>query len=96
MGQTRFVLKSILGRASLIHLAGNRPGISDGAQVSELVWVDHRADRLDLGARATSCGNSRRPTAPVPPATNTRMTITLQIQESVSEIRDETTRPPVT
>ena len=29
--------------------------------------------------RATSCGTSRRPMTPVPPATNTRMTITFLI-----------------
>jgi hypothetical protein len=31
--------------------------------------------------RATSWGTSRRPMAPVPPATNTRMTITFLIPE---------------
>jgi hypothetical protein len=30
--------------------------------------------------RATNCGTSRRPITPVPPAMNTRMTITLLIQ----------------
>jgi hypothetical protein len=34
-----------------------------------------------LVARATSWGTSRRPMAPVPPATNTRMTITFLIPE---------------
>src|SRR5688572_26079376 len=44
---TRFVLKSIRGPASLVRLAGNRPGVSHRAKVPELVGVDHRADRLD-------------------------------------------------
>ncbi|MGY2746801.1 hypothetical protein ACVWZ8_003918 [Arthrobacter sp. UYCu723] len=34
--------------------------------------------------RATSCSTTRRPTTPVPPATNTRITITFLIPESVS------------
>ena len=35
--------------------------------------------------RATSCGTSRRPRTPAPPATNTRMTITFPMSEFVSE-----------
>ena len=41
--------------------------------------------------RATSCGTSRLPMTPVPPATNTRMTITLLFQ-SLS-LRPETRQP---
>jgi len=34
--------------AGLVSLADDRPGIGCGAQVPELVGVEHRADRLDL------------------------------------------------
>ena len=40
--------------------------------------------------RATSCGTSRRPKTPVPPATNTRITITVLIPELTLRPRDET------
>jgi hypothetical protein len=39
--------------------------------------------------RATSCGTSRRPKAPLPPATNTRTTITFLISGIHSQPRDE-------
>ena len=45
---------------------------------------------------ATSRGTSRRPTTPVPPATNTRMAISSLNPEPVSETLDETVRLSVT
>ena len=40
--------------------------------------------------RATSCGTSRRPMTPVPPATNTRMTITFLSPRFTLQHGDET------
>ena len=39
---------SVRGVASLVHLAGDRPGVRHRTHVPELVRVLHRADRLDL------------------------------------------------
>src|SRR5271165_4682232 len=47
LGRGRLV-RSILGPAGLVHLAGDRPGVRQRAHVPELVGVAHRADRLDL------------------------------------------------
>jgi hypothetical protein len=41
--------------------------------------------------RATSCGTSRRPKTPVPPATNTRITITVLMPELT--LNPETSSP---
>src|SRR5215217_3871355 len=41
---------SVSGPASLLHLAGNRPGVRHGTHMPELVGVSHRADRLDTPA----------------------------------------------
>ncbi len=46
--------------------------------------------------RATSCGTSRRPKAPLPPATNTRMTVTFLIPELTLNPETRQPRPSVT
>jgi hypothetical protein len=46
--------------------------------------------------RATSCGTSRRPNAPLPPATNTRTTITLLTPELTPNPETRQPRPSVT
>jgi hypothetical protein len=40
--------RSVVGAASLIQLAAKGPRVRDRAQASELVGIEHRADRLDL------------------------------------------------
>lgn len=45
---------------------------------------------------ATSCGTSRRPRTPVPPATNTRMPLTFLPSRTASHSRDEAARTSVT
>src|SRR6266700_1885782 len=46
--RTGHTVRSICGPASLVHLAGDRPGVRHRTQVPELVGVDHRAYRLNL------------------------------------------------
>jgi len=46
--------------------------------------------------RVTSCGTSRRPKAPLPPATNTRTTITLLTPELTLNPETRQPRPSVT
>ena len=46
--------------------------------------------------RATSCGTSRRPKTPVPPATNTRITITVLMPELTLNPETRQSRPSVT
>jgi len=48
---------SVVGAASLIHLACNCPRVRHRTQVPELVGADHRADRLDPLADCTSSVN---------------------------------------
>ena len=50
---------------------GSAPSPANPASPARLVVV-----AVTRWPRATNCGTSRRPTTPVPPATNTRMTIT--------------------
>ena len=58
-----------------------------GAQLRQQAQLGRarRRSRHLWWPRATSCGTSRLQMTPVPPATNTRMTITSLIPESVSE-----------
>ena len=46
--------------------------------------------------RATNCGTSRSPKAPLPPATNTRMTITVLISSLALNPETRQPRPAVT
>ncbi len=49
------------------------------SSASKLSLAEPVAVAVTWWPRATSCGTSRRPKTPLPPATNTRMTVTFPI-----------------
>jgi hypothetical protein len=56
---------SVRGVASLIHLAGDRPGVRHRAHVPELVRVAHGANRLDLPVEYVERHGKEHPVVPI-------------------------------